>query len=109
MTYQVRTMLAALFASVVCVGCTSDSVEVGSDGSDADTALDGSEPDTADASAPTEGVWVRHNRAPLTSEATGGCHERSTHGYWGDQIVMQNASDTDSLKNVHLENNVIDR
>lgn len=55
---------------------------------------------------PTDGVWVEDNRAPGNGSATGGCHERGTHGGWGDQIVMQNASSTDDLENVHLDGNV---
>ncbi|AWB28313.1 hypothetical protein HARCEL1_11650 [Halococcoides cellulosivorans] len=54
---------------------------------------------------PTDGVWVRNNVSPGNAPASGGCWERGTHGHWGTQIVLQNASSTDDLSKVYVENN----
>lgn len=54
---------------------------------------------------PTDGVWVERNRSPGNDASTGGCSSNGSHGGWGEQLVMQNASDTNSFSNVHIEGN----
>ncbi|QLD87131.1 hypothetical protein HWV23_15835 [Natronomonas halophila] len=54
---------------------------------------------------PTDGVWVQDNEAPGNTAPTGGCHSNGTHGGWGEQLVMQNASSTNDFSNVFIENN----
>jgi hypothetical protein len=56
---------------------------------------------------PTDGVWVENNDSPGNSPSTGGCYENGTHGGWDDQLVMQNASGSDSFENVYITDNQI--
>ena len=55
---------------------------------------------------PTDGVWVRNNKAPGNTAPDGGCWQNNTFSGWASQIVMQNASGSSGFSsNVHIENN----
>lgn len=54
---------------------------------------------------PTDGVWVENNRSPGNASPSGGCWQNGTHGGWGTQLVMQNASSSDGFSSVTIENN----
>lgn len=54
---------------------------------------------------PTDGVWIRHNRAPNNTQPAGGCWQDDSSPQWQSQIATQHNSSNGGFDNVQISDN----